>query len=812
MNRDSITRLIPLLTLCCFFILIFVNFFYVVETDPFVSSDFPAHLALIRLLQGHLLHGRIGFYDSSQFLGWPAFEFYGFGGHLVLALVADLTSFFFTTPLQKVVLVTLLFQAALLPFSVYFAASAIVPQRSRSESLLLALFAGLLSFWFLNHPQSDMSIGAAAIFQMGLVPQLLAWHLALLHLGFIFRGISKGSSPHIYLGATLTFAALLLTHELTASFMFYCSVCFFLFFDRARIYLAAIYTVALSLTGFWLIPFLAYSKDYAVFSALPFSGDLLSLLFRYPLNQLFDSLRNLGLLVLGRIDLTFIILMLLSYAVLFLPKLRRHSLLIAPFLVFVFGELVFSSPIVQVSLPFALHYYRYQGFALCVLLATFAAAPVILMQNLTSSCTRVKRAALYVIPIFAFVTSYNVPNLIQQQWTNIPKDFYASQDQVLELLRNQQGRVLFENGYNEKVFSLSTPHYMPAELFFRTGRETLNGLFAHSSFSYIFSLISLKGLGADLYSIDVPVSKEATNISTEARINYLKETGVTQIVAYSDAFTSSLANFLGQPSRQVGPYKLFDLDGVVTSPVQCLKRPLVGYLGESSTLPFRFIELYFHSRESLQTTFTSVNLAIDDLDVVSLDVLLINTETYSSDAISRFYREHPQLKSPTILEVNPINLPSINSTKPNYEVNRESYYYLGLENYFDRKLEIRRKLKNLTLSAPPCLSSGSYSFKFSPDGQSFEIDNLEIGKPVLINYSYFPYWQSSQAQLFRSQGERMLLVPEATKITANYSRYSSRVVWVGILLSLLGLVLLVSFAVGVPLKLSRFLTPDSSTD
>ena len=65
-----------------------IYWYRVFLTDqPLPLADLPGHVALVERLGEQLAQGRLFFYDSAWFSGWPVFEFNGFLSYLLAVAV-----------------------------------------------------------------------------------------------------------------------------------------------------------------------------------------------------------------------------------------------------------------------------------------------------------------------------------------------------------------------------------------------------------------------------------------------------------------------------------------------------------------------------------------------------------------------------------------------------------------------------------------------------------------------------------------------------------------------------------------------------
>lgn len=786
---------LPLLVLAAFSLFIVYWFRYFLTATPYASTDLSGHIALVERMQQHWKLGEFTFYDPLWFGGWPAFHFYGFLPHLFAGVFASLLQFYFSDAALVSVHVLSVLGVALLPFSIYYAAIPLarqiwtsrIPQFDRAQ-FILAVFVGVFSFWFVNHDAKGLGIGGAAVFQVGLYPQLFGWHCLLLYLGALFRLLhGNGKRPSILLVILITLS--LLSHNLSFLFCMFIGVMTFLVSYGRRYAVALSHLIGVGLGAFWLIPLMAEMPDYTTLSVVGSRGDFFELLFRYPLQDIWTTILSWTQGIHSNLDLTNILTLILAVGLLSHPLLHRSRTVIVAFVIVLLAVTVLSSKYVATSLPLGIHYYRFLGSALLAVIVILACVPVAFFRDAVT--TSLAGAWLCVVQLsivsLAMICFLSGMALEERSFTRlkkeIPTSYFDSQNELLEYLKNedQVGRVLFEYQADDTVQKFPTPHYLSSRIGGVAGIETVNGLMTQSSLAYQFPTVSAQELGIEMYSVDLFISPLKTKGDAE-RIEELIGFGVTHIVTTRGVTQTRLADFLIAPVKTFAQFHVLRISESPRPIVRPVDKELVGYFDSYGDLPFKFIEHYFHSHPELSQRFSLIALEDKDRFPPGMAALILNG---SLDRLPD--RDLSSKMSVYEIEIWPSTV--IDPYRPKLKPNRERYTYFSLERYLDRTLKLIPSLLSLPEVARSS-SSTSPTLKWEPNFQAFKLDGLEPGKMVLIDYSYFPYWLPNSGDLFRGFREKMFFLPERTSASFVYDRWSQSSTRLGVAISLLSVFIL----------------------
>lgn len=775
-------------------------FFYRIyfTTAAYPSVDLTSHIALTERLLHHMLNGQLFFYDTAEFTGWPAFQFYGFGAHLVTAVFGMLLSPFLDEPVRAAAQFLALAGVAALPFSLHFAAFPFFedmmgasPARRDPSRMLLAFVVGTLTVWFLSLGESWFGIGAGAIFQFGLYSQGFGWHLMLVHLGLLARAV-RGRTRGPLVGLTVVFALLLVTHPLSAAFCGGVTALAVLYFSGQRIRLSVAHALAVGMAGFWIVPFFAFSDRFTLSGVTPVSYDLWQLLIRYPLTFLARWLPEaLGGRVLP-INPTHVVLGGLLVLALAHRRVRATSL-VAPFLVLLLliAALVPSTYLVT-SIPLGLHYQRFLGLLALVVLAPLAAVPFALLPRREENHLR---APVLIGAVFAvcLVATAGTPDRRQAvvEAALASPGFLAAENEVLRYFREQTppGRVLFEWYDEPGRYPPLCERYIQSQLVRQTGFESANGLLVQSAPTYRYTVLTSMMLGARTTAgyrqpngglfqpgmSDFPLLAEwRMSRLREPNLARLRLLGVTHVVAGTRSFLDSLMPAAIGEVVTIGPYSIVRIGNwAPATPV--VQGEVIGYVDLKNNLPFSFVDLFVQSSpdsanhellllepgKPIPSEVSQVIVNGDPqrhgpdvfFDGRSLDELLAGRRRIALD-----YEE----ERPTGSLISPVKLRA------------------GEEGFRSAERYLAERLGQMPSAVPsPGAVVRPPTLTWEPQKQSFLLTDISPGRLVRIGYSFLPYWRSGDGNFYRGTAERMFFLPRTPTARASYSRWSMRSTWLG---------------------------------
>jgi hypothetical protein len=353
---------------------------------------------------------------------------------------------------------------------------------------------------------------------------------------------------------------------------------------------------------------------------------------------------------------------------------------------------------------------------------------------------------------------------------------FADQRDVLNFFKGRKGvgRVLFDYFVDPKRFLPATPHYMSSNLFKDSGLETINGLFIQSSVAYQFPITMAVALGLDHYTAPLPFA-DPDGIETADAIKRLLNFGVTHIVSTEGPHLEPLGPFLDGQIVRYGPYVILPLKGGEFSPVTTVTGPVVGYLDQSGTLPFRLMEYFFYENADLLNSFEIIHLS-DAADLPSgVSLLLVNGDIHEAEEIAR---HNPKLE---VVAINFVPSKAMNHYNVRYNFHRGTEDYAEAKPYLQQilKTTLKPSLDRLISSVNMSENPNEPRLRWSDTDQEFDLDGLEPRKMVRINYSYFPFWNSSDGVLYRGGAERMIFFPKGRSAHFSYSRWQVTASWWG---------------------------------
>jgi hypothetical protein len=345
---------------------------------------------------------------------------------------------------------------------------------------------------------------------------------------------------------------------------------------------------------------------------------------------------------------------------------------------------------------------------------------------------------------------------------------FADQKDVLNYFKDRKGvgRVLFDHFLDPKKFSPSTPHYMSSNLFKESGVESSNGLFIQSSVAYQFPIAMAVASGLDHFTAPLPFAN-LDKVGVTDAIRRLLRFGVTHIVTTDGPHIQALLPFVEGELVPYGPYLILPLKNGKASSITTVQSPVVGYINNSGSLPFRLIEYFFFEQTELWNQFDLIELPNQGDIPTQVSLLLFNGP---SDEAQSLASQHPNLE---IVAMNFVRSYVLKHYQVRYN------YHRGVEDYGEARPYLQHVLKNtlrpsldkVLLRAQRPESGKEPRMRWSGADQEFDLEGLEPGKMVRIDYSYFPFWGSPDGTLFRGGAERMFFLPKGQSAHFEYSRW-----------------------------------------
>lgn len=746
------------------------------------SVDLPGHIEIIKELAVQLSYGRIFFFDVSNFSGWPAFSFYGPLPHTFAAVLTYPLAFFTDNPAELAVHLVLVLGSALLPWTLYFSCKPLAfsflgeQGLEKKANALLTLLVITFSFIFFNTDGELIGVGGPAIFQTGLFAQIFGWHLLLLHIGFLYRYLESNKKEHLTL-LGLLFALLIICHPLSASFCMIFSFFVIIFARKNWLKLAYTYLVSILITSFWLIPYLIYSKSYTVNYTQATDESFLTYLLHYPPISLFFALLEITKGVLPFLNIAYVFILLLLITCFTKKNLWSSKLWKISALSILTVSMLVSGSFIQEALPGGIHFARYQGYLMLLVIHLLIAVPFAF--NLKSDFTFCN---LCLAALVCLINTYLLPSEHYLRFEDHPPfEVLESQNKVLKYFNDEpkKGRVFFEYFINPRQFTFITPHYMPSKLFRETGFESQNGVFIQSSLAYHHMATA-----ASLNKI--PSYHEDLNLGnfyrpdSETAIELLSFFGTSHLVLSSKNIAMDLLPYV-KNAISIKPYKILELK-TDDRKINYSSKTLIGYLDLNKTLPFSKFQHYFFSNKTLGPKFDLIELSLDKPIPGELSLVLINSNDSNITFLNEEFQERKKLlfNWHGAFQANHYN-PAARNEKKNAA---ELRYFLN------GKLKLPKKLLHFRKQRVKIIKN-SPTVEFDNLSQELKLDNLLANKLVRVNYSYSPFWSSSDGEIYRGLGERIFFLPKRDSATLKYSAQTDKMHILGLLLSILSTVLLI---------------------
>jgi hypothetical protein len=617
MTEQTRTKGLNSSALCYALFAAFILYFYryLLTSNTIPAEDLPTHIELIKQLKVQLLHGNLLFYDKTSFGGFPAFQFYGFLAHLIVALISFPLQIVSENSETLAAHLLILISFATLPITISYSAIKILGKEDLTPTFknILTLFSVVFSLWFLFHDEQFFGLGAGSIIYVGLLPQVLGWHFLFLLCASLFEKTTTTKKVDFRL--SLLLALTLMTHTLTAAYCF--ALCLFsaLFYAKRRLRIVLSLLSAICLSAWWVFPFLQFSSSYTLPDPYPNSGDLFQFLLRYPISEIFSQVKSAGIIQTFA-NLNFSYLLILSCLIYLALNIVDKSQYLFPVLILFLLDAILSSQYLASSISIAFHYYRFHSYAVICLLVFLTLIPCLLLQQIQNTALTKHKTVLFLLCLFAILsiaTTLSNPPMEHKAVLAVQNKPDRDKDDLLSYLGGASptaGRVFIEYLNDYSKFPYLSSHRIEAELFNRTNREMLNGLLVESSTAYrIFAPLVAK-LNASVFSPYL-IFAESSNLDDSDLITQIKGFGVTHIIAGTQNFISKLAPF-SLETKTFGKYSLIKIAEEKKPEIEAVFKPIIGYYDPTKAIPFYLIEFYFASKKELINNFELVEIKDTD--------------------------------------------------------------------------------------------------------------------------------------------------------------------------------------------------------
>lgn len=236
-------------------LVLFGLLFYIIR--PFLTSemlmgcDNTGHYYLTQKMLELLTHLKISGYDVNWFAGYPVFTFYTPLFYIVACLIHLIS--FKLIPLVLCVNILLFLSQFLFLIGVYYVSNIFF--KNKRINLLSLLFG----FIILLNPFNFLGIGILGSVLAGLFTNTFAWPFFLFFIGFLEKLRQTENKKYLW-GAIIFLSILILTHIFTAFFSFLIAFAYLIIYFKSknfRYQILWIICISLMLTAFWWVPFIS---------------------------------------------------------------------------------------------------------------------------------------------------------------------------------------------------------------------------------------------------------------------------------------------------------------------------------------------------------------------------------------------------------------------------------------------------------------------------------------------------------------------------------------------------------------------------
>jgi hypothetical protein len=738
-------------------LLMLVKFHGAFMAEDLPNWDAPGHHFAVEKMAEFLSHGRMTGYVTEWFGGFPLFQFYG---PLLFAVVAGTW-----LVLLKAVPLALLFRAvlflsvfAVVPAFWFFVRTFVSPTAGRWAIALGALFV------FYPKVQSGLGMGAGAVLWAGLVASAAGLALALLLAASLERLAKVPESRRWFAIVALTGAGLALTHLLSLIFGTVLSAAWAV--SRLRIgrrgqgettpwaRIASAAACAFGLAAFWLVPLittLSYSAG-AVRGNAGLGAMAWNALVPFRVTYLpVASLLLLALAIAGLVVLA--------------KRSRRLFIIIAT----VFALFALSGPISRLFPGFSLHYYRFLPVLFLLEIAAAASAIAWVWESWADGLTR-RQLYLAVLGVFlvgSFFLAFDMgvsmvgeeaePTAVAWQSSEYPG--YGDATALVSLVRQLPSpqRVHVEMPMAEGLVNFGSLSHFARRLPAETGVAFASGLYQESGplTPYLMPVLNMMQGGlAPIWGQETLRSfSPFVNQPLSAHLRRLGDLGVDYLAAYSDVLKRQLTNEGGAAAAgTAGPFALYRLEDARPLAYAAPNRPAV-FLSAYGGPTFREIATALYGGEGSY----ALPVAEEPRRATSL-----STEEWARFSAVIVDGRRLDDESAATLKASGRSVILLNADEPSWEGvtairTFEAAKATGDKKVFPDWLAGWRELQEaLAAVMPPNPKSTLPVTLDRADGQTIR---LRGDGPTIVNFAYFPYWQTAGGadRVYRVTPERMLV-------------------------------------------------------
>ncbi len=786
-----------LITQIIFFIFLLFYFSFLFTTQVINSTDLNFHILHIERYKSLWFETLFAFYNPSTFTGWPSVLFYGFFSYLVTVFLSYIFDPFTPESVRLATHIIIAFGLSslilslsylLYPFFIKYLSNG-----SRDKNIKYWIFCSLslcvLTFWFLNKRYYVGGIGASAIISTGLYAQLFGWHILILYLGVLFRTVFfEKKNLKNYLAILLLLS--LITHILTATFLIFITVYYILIKRNYRNILLESLLTGILLSSFWFIPFLSYIGEYTVYNP-DSSKDILIKIFEYPLYNMLISLKRLLYGDILSINYSKIIVFFVLISAFLNERIKKDELF-TTLLLFVLLFIVLTAGVYPVSsLPIALHYYRYQGLLIILLIVLIN----LILLGWYKEALRIPNKAvsnfvlllLFSAVSIIFISNLYVPSLSYKKDTP-PLNNYDNQKRVYsEIIKDNKALRVYSEYLTdyERFPPDNSAHYLSLLLAKDTNNESITDIFIEPGKSNYYISSSFKYLGASTYPSNLLINKRYTDLDNNTLINQIKSFGISHVIAGNEAFYNNIRKHAIETTKAIGNYRIVKLQEPNHLEVPTIAKVPVGYIDHKGTLKFSKIDYYFYINKELTTNFELLEL--EDLKAVpsEIDIIIIN---HLPNNIEQFIKKY-NLSTKKVIFINYFNdLLLINNDNVIFSSNPDKTEFQYVKYYLEKKINLKPRLIELVKEYNLDANTKSAYLEWESNYQAFALSRLIPNKIYRINYSYFPYWHTTDGKLYRGSAERMFFIPNSNQAILKFTKLYSLSTWIGWILTLSALI------------------------
>lgn len=703
-------------------------------TDKIVAGwDLTSHFYLAKNMVDFLKEGRISGYDMLWFSGYPAFNFYA---PLMYILMAGIYLMLLgTVPLALIFNIFIFLLPFLFLVSIYFAAR----NWFTKEAGYMSLIFGII-FLSINKSLGFFGIGIAGEISIGLLANFFAISLMLLLIGVFGKLINKKTWKIVLIGVLL-WASIILAHTLTMIFTISIFAIFSIFYwKKLWKEMLLIFFGGIVLTSFWTIPFLlnlGFSAGMAI-GVQTATSDPLFILYPGTYELIHGpTMQNLPYAILMICSITGIIY-LLKQQKLFWPMLFLITLIILP------REYLINIT----NIP--IHYYRFIAHIFVINLLIATAGMKYIFDNIKKIKSILVSSILNVIVWVYILLSLCIAGFINFDMLNgTPTgkynyfvdeyEYYPKAMEIMDYLKNlnPKGRIATESSMFS-VENLGTPHFFLDFLPLKYGFNVMPGLLAESSLSSKFFIPAFAVITNSMPWGNVSLLGDQAFVSQSAD-SMIERIGLYG-VEYLLLDKSSAEKLLGiitdkssvQVTKVVDIYYLLKLN------------KFKAYIEETDYSPFLFIQ----ENGGVIDFFTLINEWYKNVNTFKYPVVYTKKtyEDISENDKSRVGGLIVSMPANTILGEKDVEkwnklgkkVIFLNATPLDSKLLNDNIKFIPVFDYNYGIEELVSYLKRYSVDTPV------YK-ELSPTKLSSHEIKFYSKKNILLNYSYFPYWESENS-------------------------------------------------------------------